>query len=189
MNKLPELGPILDEDVSLLQAVIRMTCPKVLVEFGHFYGKSAKAMLEVMDSEAHLYSYDPTKYAAVVDPRFTFIRKSQDEFEPLPSVDFVFLDASHELSLNKKTFQQLLPCLSPTAIIAIHDTGTWPSNVWNRIEGYQMGDEYVFNPEEREFVNWLKENNPEFEQIHFHTTRQVRHGITIIQRYNKLKTL
>lgn len=50
-----DLGPLLDEDALFLQAIIKMITPKVVLELGHFWGKSAKAMLEVMDMVLHYY--------------------------------------------------------------------------------------------------------------------------------------
>lgn len=185
---LPPLGPLLDEDVALLQAVIKMTSPKVLVEFGFFHGKSAQAMLDVMLPDARLVSYDNTQSGSEVrDSRFTFKRKSQTEFEPMECVDFVFVDASHDLALNKETWRQIVDCLSPTAIVAIHDTGLWVRNAWGFDRGYTMPDgRYTHCPDERMFVNYLKEEYPEFQQIHLHSDTELRHGITLLQKYNKL---
>lgn len=185
-----QLGPVLDEDGLLLQAIIKMTTPKVVVEFGHFWGKSAKLMLEAMDQDSELYSFDNTKDGSVEDTRFHFYKKSQDEFDQvgLKNVDFVFLDASHYLDLNIKTFEQLVPVLSEKAIIAVHDTGTWiGGNVFDAERGHANDKgEWVHCPEELAFVNWIKETYPDFQQIHLHSSRSVRHGITILQKYTKL---
>lgn len=182
------LGPLLKEDAEFLQAIIKMTTPKVLVEFGYFWGDSARAMLEVMREDAELHSFDNTKDPVVVDSRFHFYKKSQEEIEGIKDIDFVFLDASHELDLNIKTFEKLVPYLSDKAIIAVHDTGTWVGgNVFNVEAGYLKDNgEYVHRPDELEFVNWVKERYPQFQQIHFHSSREVRHGITLLQNYAKL---
>lgn len=180
------LGPLLKEDAQFLQAIIKMTTPKKLVEFGFFRGDSARAMLEVMDADAHLHSFDNTKNPVVDDPRFTFHMKSQEEVE-IYDIDFVFLDASHDFELNKKTFERLERRMNPKGIIAVHDTGTWPGNVFDAEAGYEREDgRYVHCPGEIEFVNWVKENYQDWQQIHFHSDRAVRHGITLLQRYEKL---
>lgn len=185
-DELPMLGPALDEDIKVLQAIIQATDPKLVIEFGFFHGKSAKGMLDAMSPDARIISYDCTKDGKIDDPRFTFMKKSQEDFEPVPNVDFVFLDASHDLDLNRLTWIALEPCLTPNAIVAVHDTGTWPSNLWNRPEGYDLGGRYIPRPDERRFVNWLKVHYPDYQQIHLHSNTQVRHGITLLQHYNHL---
>lgn len=183
------LGPLLKEDALFLQAIIRMTNPMTLVEFGYFWGNSAKAMLEVMEPTAVLHSFDNTKNPSVPDGRFVFHQKSQEQIEGIENIDFVFLDASHDLELNKKTFQKLLPCLSEKAIIAVHDTGTWiGGNVFNADMGIlNKKGEWIHCPDELDFVNWIMTDYPDFQQIHFHSTKQVRHGITLLQKYVKLE--
>lgn len=184
-----QLGPILEEDVLFLQAIIKMTTPKVLIEFGHFWGKSAKAMLEAMDSKAVLHSYDNTKDSNIGEnPQFIFHRESQECVEGIKDIDFIFLDASHELELNQQTFLKVLSNLSPKAIIAVHDTGTWiGGNVFNAEQGFLRDDgQYVHCPEELEFVNWIKKEFPDWQQIHFHSSREVRHGMTLLQKYKSL---
>lgn len=194
MENLPELGPLLPEDALLLQAIIKMTDPKVVVEFGTHRGTSGGKILEALDADAKFISYDNTLSSAPshlsLDQRFTFVPKSQDEFEPIENIDLVYIDASHDLEINKKTFKQILPCLNPLAIVVIHDTGVWAKNWWNRTVGYEMVDgSWAHCPDERKFVNWIKGEYPDFQQIHFHSVTKVRHGITILQRYNKLKEI
>jgi len=191
--KLPELGPLLEEDAALLQAIIKMTDPKVVVEFGFHRGTSARKMLAELDQDAKFITYDNTVLPAQVssmfktDPRFTFMHRSQDEFEPVDNIGLVFLDASHDLEMNKKTFVQLLPCLREDAIIVVHDTGAWKENWWNRTYGKTMPDgRHLHCVDERLFVNWVKEKYPEYQQIHLHSLTKIRHGITLLQKYIKL---
>ena len=185
MDKLPELGPLLEEDALLLQAVIKMTDPKTVIEFGYHRGTSSRKMLEVLDQDAKLISYDNTVDPSAVsksDPRLTFMHKSQDEFEPVDNIDFVFLDASHELEKNETTFKQILPHLRAGAIIAVHDTGTWKENYWKRDVGYGLPNgHWVHCPDEIHFVNWIKQEYPQIQQIHFVTTTKIRHGMTLLQ--------
>jgi predicted O-methyltransferase YrrM len=178
------LGPLLDQDEAFLKAIIGMTNPMVVVEFGFLWGDSARGMLEVMDENARLYSFDCTKDGVIDDPRFTFFKKSQEEIEGIENIDFVFLDASHDLVLNQKTFEKLMDSMSEKGIIAIHDTGTWVGgNVFNAEMGHMnKKGEWVHCPDEILFVNWIKEKYPEWQQIHFHSSRQVRHGITLLQK-------
>lgn len=189
MGDLPKLGPVLDQDALLLEAIIQMTDPKLVIEFGFFWGKSATTMLKAMSPDARLISYDNTKNPSLPDPRFEFKGLSQDDFQdPGGVIDFVFLDASHELELNKTTFKKLIPFLGEKAIIAVHDTGTWPGNVFNAQAGYQLNDqEFLHCPDERLFVNWIKEEYPEVQQIHLHSFPKIGHGITLLQFYKKLE--
>lgn len=180
------LGPILPEDALLLQAIIKSTNPKVLVELGFFFGESARKILEVMDNDSHLYSFDNTKESNIKDSRFTFYKLSQTEIN-IKDIDFIFIDASHELKLNQETFNKLIPLLKDKAIIAVHDTGAWYNgNVFELNHGYNSANGWVHCPGEVEFVNWIKDIYPEFQQIHFHSSRQVRHGITLLQKYKRL---
>lgn len=182
-----ELGPLLEEDKKLLQAVILMTDPKNLIEFGFLRGHSTRAMLEVMSQMSTLTSYDNTPVSNIPeDTRFTLVRKGQEDFKETKDVDFVFLDASHDFELNKITFEKLLPCITNDCIIAVHDTGKWFDNVFQFEIGYAHDGGYLHCPDERKFMNWIKEKYPEFQQIHFNTQTKISHGITLLQQYNKL---
>lgn len=184
------LGPLLKEDAEFLKAIIKMTNPKKVVEFGYFWGDSSREMLSVMDQDAELHSFDNTKNPVITDKRLHFYCKSQEDIEGIFDIDFVFLDASHELDLNQKTFEKLKDCMSDKGIIAIHDTGTWiGGNVFNADLGHlNKKGEWVHCPDEIDFVNWIKEKYPEWQQIHFHSSRDVRHGITLLQKSVNLST-
>ena len=174
-----KLGPVQDEDVLLLQAVIKMTCPLKLVELGYLNGFSSRKILEVMKEDAILISYDNTvQYSDITDSRFTFKNKSQTEYEE-ENIDFIFFDASHNLDLNKETLLKVEKTLNKNGIIAIHDTGIWNEMVMDT-GGYWVKDGYVHRPDEREFVKWLKEKG--FNIINLGTTRELRHGITLAQK-------
>jgi hypothetical protein len=45
-----------------------------------------------------------------------------------------------------------------------------------------MDDEREVMPGERAFMNWLLDEHPEFSQVHLHSQRTVRCGITVLQR-------
>lgn len=171
------LGPIQDEDVLLLQAVIKMTYPVQLVELGYLNGYSTQKILEVMREDAHLTSYDNTvSWSDIQDQRFTFKNKSQTEVSE-KNIDFIFFDASHDFEINKQTFEKL--DLTEGAIIAIHDTGLWNTMVMDT-GGYWIGGGYAHRPGEREFVEWLKEKG--YNAINFHTLKETRHGMTLLQK-------
>lgn len=179
-----KIGPIQYEDELLLQAIIKMTCPLKCVELGFLEGYSTRKILEAMSNDAQLISYDNSIDGHIDDNRFTFKRLSQTDYDE-SNVDFIFFDASHDLELNKITFEKIIPSLNDGAIIAIHDTGLWNEMIIDT-QGKFVSEGYAHRPDEREFVNWIKETYPNFQQIHFHTLRQIRHGMTILQKYRKL---
>lgn len=171
------LGPIQDEDVLLLQAVIKMTCPVQLVELGYLNGFSTTKMLEVMHSDAKLTSYDNSLHdSAIKDERFIFKNKSQTECDE-KQIDFIFFDASHDFEINVETFNKL--DLADKAIIAVHDTGLWNEMVMDT-GGHWIGEGYAHRPGERQFVEWLKEKG--YNAIDFHTLKETRHGMTLLQK-------
>lgn len=180
------LGPIQEEDVLLLQAVIRMTCPSKLVELGHLNGFSTKKILDVMRPDATLVSYDNSTNAYSIDPRFKFKKLSQTDYEE-DNIDFIFFDASHDLELNKETFTKVYKTLNEGAIVAIHDTGLW-NELLMETGGYWIGNGYAHRPDERKFINWIKEEYPDMQIINFHTLKETRHGMTLLQRYSTITT-
>jgi len=177
-----ELGPIQDCDVLLLQAVIKMTCPIQLVELGYLNGYSTRKILEAMRPDAKLTSYDSTVHGSnIIDERFTFKNQSQTEVSE-QDIDFIFFDASHDLEINKETWNNLN--LTENAIIAIHDTGLWDKMVMDT-GGHWIDNGYAHRPDERAFVNWLIEKD--YQAINFHTLKETRHGITLLQKKKPLR--
>jgi predicted O-methyltransferase YrrM len=172
-----ELGPVQNEDVLLLQAVIKMTCPVQLVELGYLNGFSTQKILEAMRDDACLTSYDNTiQDSSITDKRFTFKNKSQTEVNE-QNIDFIFFDASHDFEINKKTFENL--DLADKAIIAVHDTGLWDKMILDT-GGHWVGNGYAHRPDEIKFVDWLKGKG--YNSIDFHTLKETRHGMTLLQK-------
>lgn len=177
-----KLGPVQNSDIKVLQAIIHATQPKNIIEFGTQNGASTLAMLEVLPEDATLQSYDPYKQHNISHPQFIFQQKSQTEVDDTLA-DLVFFDGSHEIKSNIEAFNKLN--LAENAIIAIHDTGLW-KEVYESNGGIMTPEGYAHQPHEREFVNWIKENHPEYQIINLHTQRAFRHGLTLIQKYRKL---
>jgi hypothetical protein len=190
-------GPIQRDEALLLYALVKTVDPKTMVEFGFLAGHSALNFLKAMSQDARLYSYDISDMSKVLssnfrDPRFKFFFKSQTDFEPSDvdnrPVDLVLFDASHDLSLNIATFHKIKDCLNEKALIMVHDTGIWHINPkgFQSPEGYFLGGlpdlGYIHRPGERRFVNYIRENLPDFDQIHLHSTSKFRHGLTVLQR-------
>lgn len=200
------IGPLQRDEAIALFGIIKTLRPRTVVEFGFFHGHSAFNFLQALPGDSRLYSYDIDKDSIHrartefgFDKRFTFIEKSQADFHPgdvmNQEVDFVFFDAAHELELNQETFQKLLPHLSTEATIAIHDTGLWSRQYFARIHHtfakdspgiWQDENLYAHQPGERAFVDWILDTYPEFTAIHFHSTRTLRHGLSLIQMRRQL---
>lgn len=190
-------GPIQRDEALLLYALVKTVDPKTIVEFGFFKGHSAINFLKAISSDARLYSYDISdasiqQASRIRDKRFQFIFKSQAEFEPSDIdnrlVDLAFFDASHNFNLNLATFEKLRLVLNEGALIVVHDTGAWHGNLkgFKTPEGYFIGGStsagYIHRPDERMFVNYIRETFSDFDQIHLHSISKIRHGLTVLQR-------
>jgi len=202
------IGPIQKDEALLLFALTQVLRPAVIVEFGFHCGHSAFNFLQAMSPACQLYSYDVDERAESVARgrfhrfrNFHFLRKSQADFcaadvgdQP---VDLCFVDASHELELNQATFRKLEGCLSEGAVIVVHDTGTWVkehfspihAEVAAKIPGNWISPtEFQSCKGEREFVNWVLTHCPGFSEIHLHSKRALRNGMTLIQKNGVLPT-
>lgn len=191
------LGPVQRNEALFLYSLAKVVNPKTIVEFGFLLGHSAVNFLRAMPSDGRLFSYDISNSAMqysrrIHDKRFTFVLKSQAEFDSSDiegrTVDLAFFDAAHDFDLNVVTMTKLVPSLSPQAIVAVHDTGAWHGDLrgWETPEGYFIDGSpskgYIHRPGERKFVNWVKQNLDNFDQIHLHSTSELRHGLTLLQR-------
>ena len=196
-------GPVQREEALFLYSLLRVVRPRTAVEIGFFKGRSAFNFLCALDPDSRLYAFDIDEYFADRarelfghDARFTFRVRSQTELTRDDidgrEADFVFLDASHDFELNRATFRQLLSFMAPDAILAVHDTGTIPrqflpsDHYWFDSPIGWIGDEREVFPDERAFLNWLLDEHPEFAQVHFHSRRTKRCGITVLQRSEPL---
>jgi predicted O-methyltransferase YrrM len=202
------LGPIQRDEALFLMGIVRTIRPKTIVEFGFSRGHSALNFLQALDGNGELYSYDISNASADCAAKkfskkknFHFVKKSQEQFSPTDIrgrlIDFVFFDGSHVNITGQITFKAILPSLAENAIVAVHDTGVWQREHFlpdhdqfqkRYPEGWLNGQEFQHRKEEREFVNWIAENYPEFQLIHFHSSNCIRHGITLMQRQRILAT-
>lgn len=201
-TELEAVGPLQRDEALALFGIVRALAPKTVVEFGFYHGHSAFNFLQAMEMDSKIFSFDISEESAIratqefpQDPRFAFLHKSQTDFTPEDvenrTIDFVFFDAAHDLSLNVETFEKLLPSLAPTCTIAIHDTGLWIKSHFKPVHhefvaktghSFLAGNQYPHQPDERKFVNWICKNHPAFVAIHLHSTNTLRHGITLLQR-------
>jgi len=206
-------GPLQRDEALLLYGAVRALRPKTIVEIGFLVGHSAFNFLRAMDDDARLYSFDISSTSLErarelfgSDQRFRFILRSQDEITERDidgrRVDMIFIDASHDLALNQRTFKAIETLLAPRALVVVHDTGAWAKqHISSASAKHGAADHlandrgrwvseggYAHQPDEREFVNWIAETRPQFAQIHFHSTATLRHGLTMLQPGGPLST-
>lgn len=161
-----------------------------------------------MTSDARLYSYDidPTsrdeaKRVFAGEPRFTYLHKSQTDFDAVDiegrPIDLCFIDAAHSLDLNQKTWRRITPYLAPEALVAVHDTRIWHREHFNptsaeyaakKPDGWLDADIFQPHREEREFDNWVCAQREGWIVVHLHTTAALRHGLSLLQRMEALPT-
>ncbi|MBA4018960.1 MAG: hypothetical protein C0483_17465 [Pirellula sp.] len=194
------MGPIQQSEALLLFAMARVTQPQVLVEFGFNQGDSAANFLRALPPSSAVHSYDISEMSRTLalklkdrHPNFHYHHKSQIDFVPTDvadrSVNFVFIDAAHDLHINQATWRAVEPALAADAIIAVHDTGTWHRQHFLPIhetmskenpERWLNSNEYQHQIGERQFVNWIVAST-NFVALHFHASSVLRHGLTILQ--------
>jgi predicted O-methyltransferase YrrM len=202
------MGPLQRDEALLLFALTRVLRPVVIVEFGFHYGHSAFNFLQAASPACQFYSYDIEDTAEGIArarfqrfQNFHFLRKSQADFCAADignrQIDLCFLDASHLLELNQVTFRKLEGSLSEGAVIVVHDTGTWAKEFFSPVHAQQAANtpanwisptEYQPCKGEREFVNWVLTACPGFSELHLHSNRTLRNGMTLIQKSRPLPT-
>jgi predicted O-methyltransferase YrrM len=207
-----QIGPVYRDEALFLFALTRILRPRTIVEFGFKTGHSALNFLAAADPGCHVFSYDIAVESEEIARRclghvknFRFIKKSQADFLPSDiesrKIDLCFLDASHDLSLNVRTFELIRPHMTDMAILSVHDTGVWHKKFFSdrhrafieSDKGKETGrwidaEQYQPAVTERLFVNALLRNHPEFSQIHLHSAYTLRNGITLLQKGTPLVT-
>jgi predicted O-methyltransferase YrrM len=200
------IGPVHRDEALFLFGLTRTLRPQTIVEFGFMTGHSAFNFLLAAGPHCAVFSYDIAGRSEQIARRclghfknFRFIKKPQSDFSPSDienrEIDLCFLDASHDLALNLKTFNLIRPHLAEYGIVAVHDTGVWHrkhfkdhhhtyinSRAGKASGRWIDGEQYQPAVAERAFVNTLLRNYPEFSQIHFHSSNTLRNGITLVQK-------
>ena len=207
-----QIGPVHRDEALFLFALTRILRPQTIVEFGFRAGNSALNFLAAADPDCHVFSYDIAVESEEIAQRclghmknFRFIKKSQADFLPSDiesrKIDLCFLDASHDLALNLKTFELIQPHMADRAVLSVHDTGVWHKKFFSDRHrafiksdtGKETGqwidaEQYQPAVTERLFVNALLRNHPNFSQIHLHSAHTLRNGITLLQKEGPLVT-
>lgn len=207
-------GPTQIDDLGLLYATIKETRPATLVQIGIFDGDGSKLLLSACDDDAKLYDFDP--YKPETGNMIMSLRPNQYKYLHKPAqemtladldgrlADFAFFDAGHKFEENKEMWKALVKVLSQDAIVAIHDTGCWSKpfldahqadTVKYNFDVSQIpvtthdGKQWLCHQnsvDERLFVNWIRQEYPQFATVNFHTYRYVRNGMTLLQKQQDL---
>jgi predicted O-methyltransferase YrrM len=199
-NRENELGNLQKDESIFLYGLIKVLRPKTVVEFGFLEGYSSSVILSALDTTSHLHSFDNSEHARSCastfsrnHSNFSFHYKNQRNFEHADiannTIDFVLMDASHDLELNKATFQKLKALLRRDAIMMIHDTGLWQRGLMTAehfsclesTESKWLDNERVAHQVgERRFVNWITQENTGFATINIGSSNILRHGCSLI---------
>jgi len=191
---------VLPREALLMYAIVKMMCPRTILEFGFAKGYSANNFLESMPADCKLYSFDPSTESRdisqeIKDSRFKFIFKKGEEIVHSDIenrfIDILFLDTSHEFISNVRIFKKVKKYLADDCVIMVHDTGLFNKDFmvkeWDFKDSFYVTEKgYAHKPQERLFVNYLKGRYPEFDQIHFHNERTECMGMTFLKKYKKL---
>lgn len=188
------------DEALFLYGLTKVVSPEVIVEFGFYRGNSANNFLAAMSENCNLYSFDPdpecVSYASLIhDKRFKFFPKRGEDFRSSDIDDkligIVFFDAAHDFSSSMVTFKRVEKNLAEDCLLIIHDTGLFNRDFMGsapNIPGsYFIKKGYAHRPQERLFVNHLKQIRPYYCQINFHSMNVGRMGVTILQKHKKLE--
>lgn len=189
-------GPIQDDEALFLYAIVKGMRLNRILEIGGLNGYSSNNFLRSMDQvDGMLYTVDLNP-VPVQGPNHKTIEKNalyltaQDlDNKPL---DLVFFDC-HDM-IQMEIYHRLVnqSIIHDNTIVALHDTNL--HYIPFQVCGYLLKEEegYVHQPVEREMVNILKDLG--YDIFMLHTTKEkhsdkfpFRHGITICQKFNRLK--
>lgn len=191
------IGPVQLDEALFLHALTLLLRPKVVLEIGSYWGDSTRCFLEA--GAEHVVAVDVTltpglrMLAEMFPDRLTMVECDQVDFTPDKlghcAADLIFLDASHDLEANKKTFRNLEALIPERGYLLVHDTGLWAKEHMTA-EHEKFSQQYgkwelrgfAHQPQEREFVRWVRCYDSNFQRIDFHTMRTLRHGFTLFQR-------
>jgi hypothetical protein len=202
------IGPLQRSEALFMYSTILVLRPKRIVELGFYKGDSCCA-LAAAAKEMNRLTKDPKNHATVEsydikvnvdDVRFIQEKYPGTRIEVMdqrdihkiegPEIDFLFIDAAHNLQINQDTWRNIESKLSLNAVVMVHDTGLWvnehrPSNIGRQgcdgvIRGAITG--CFHQPDEVEFVKWIVNMYPLWIKMDFMSVNTFRHGFTLLQR-------
>lgn len=195
------LGPIQRSEAICLYGLLRCIRPRRVVEIGFGEGDSTETLLAATRDVpgCRVTSYDirvSAPHAAALRDKYPHLQiveadQAQVDLGPDP-VDLLFLDASHDLGLNKAFWARNERLLGPTAMVVVHDTGLWADGTYNNeasletfgTRGVHRGVSGRFHqPDEVAFVRWLTTGpGAGWTRVDVGSANTFRHGFTILQR-------
>jgi predicted O-methyltransferase YrrM len=196
-------GPIQRDEAVFLYALCKMIRPRVIVEFGLQEGLSALNFNLAKDNDSSYYGYD------IMETSVIKTKKLCEQFKncyihELNCVDFdaalindqkidlCFLDCSHNVAINQRCLNKVLPTLSNKGILAIHDTGFYtPEAVEKAPDWYKencplrlknLKTNMPVIAAEQHTVMWLLKAYPNLQAINLNAQTIIRNGITLLQK-------
>lgn len=200
------IGPLQRPEAMLLYSLVLVMRPKRIVELGFYKGDSCTALAAAAKEINRLVGYNHTSVESYdirvnqidVDdivkdyPNTTIKMMDQRQVHLVqgPEIDFLFIDAAHNLEINKDTWINLEPKLSSNAVVMVHDTGLWvdaftPSEIIKQgVRGVirQNVKGYFHQPDEVAFVQWINNTYPNWVKMDFMSIYAFRHGFTLLQK-------
>jgi predicted O-methyltransferase YrrM len=181
------IGPIGSADARVLMGIAEYYHKPRVLEIGSQFGHSAHLWIGVGCSR--LVCVD-----AVITPELLetvqgeingeLVQAMQQDFRTGEIFDIIFLDASHDPSLNAKTICSLQGNLAQGGVLIVHDTGIWSAehmtDEHKAFPGYDLPEGKAHQPGEIVFIEWLKSNG--WNCVSLGSKSALRHGLTICQR-------
>lgn len=195
------LGPIQRSEAIAIYGLLRCIRPRRVVEIGFGEGDSTEALLAATADvpDAIVTSHDirvSWAHATALKERYPHLivkEADQGTLKLSEPVDVLFLDASHDMKLNRAFFENNDAMLTQQTIIIVHDTGLWAQGHYDDAALQRFGcrashrgiQGRFHQPGEVAFVRWLTEDTQEWTRVDIGSSNCFRHGFTILQR--KLK--
>ncbi len=180
-----DLGPIMAVDACLLAGVLSYIHPDVAIEYGSLHGHSASLLCRFVQ-ELHCVEGEvrPGLQHVAQDNSHVHIHSAlMQDWDPPETikgrVGFVYIDASHRCPDSLAALNKFEPFLTPTAIVAVHDTDTWCKLPTSRHHDHNEERQIVVE-NERRFV--LSMRCMDWAAIAFGSKTVFRHGLTFLQK-------
>lgn len=214
LERFPEheivIGPIQRSEAIMLYGLIKTIRPRRVVEVGFYRGDSCAVLCAATagDPDATVESYDvrwvdendknslkaqyPHLTVEICDQRQVMSRTAASDSR---LIDFLFIDASHDLEINQATWASFVTRMSSNAVVMVHDTGLWvdthrPPDFTHGRPGTKHGVTGRFHqPDEVMFVQWIEKNFPNWTRMDFMSVNAFRHGFTLLQRTQQVQHL
>jgi predicted O-methyltransferase YrrM len=181
------IGPIGRADAEVLGSIAEYFHKPRVLEIGSQFGHSAALWVAAGCSRLVCVDCQITKelrHTLGLCPFAELVQANQQDFRTEEEFDIIFLDASHDPSLNAKTICNLQGNLAQGGVLIVHDTGVWATEhmteAHKAFHGYDLPEGKAHQPGEMFFVEWMKKNG--WNCVSLGSKKALRHGLTICQR-------